>query len=893
MADEERTYSIGTYYREFESIQKDLGRLSENLDNCLSDPSTTNLARDYQGTKAGGAQNLHLLVTCSIAEFDDKIKTMGTVDIDMAIFYFEEQIQLVYKLDEDAKIGDSNLSQLRQKLIKCFLRKAELSKHHTRTVSVGLLKEKDGDHVDRTEDIAAYEDIGSLSFAELQALLYYNGVQYDGNASKDVLVSLVKREVLDIMDESDEEWEPPGDHEINWTMPRLNSETKTVDHEPCQFDEVRSDEGSENKDELVVSPEEASNRNEESQAEEYQGKQAETILEKNESKRASDLGGTQPETREEKEKTLVEKTYQETLSNTEEDSPVMALADQPQDCSPQINDQILLNQKEDESVVDWDPTPLLEDLLADIRRPEAISFEKKETQEKSNERGNSKLEGYLEKLPVNQSKPTLLKGWKKRYFRISLGKIHYFQDHLAAKPLGSILLTGSDLKVVNEREIQVVAQNTGNLLTIKCSSSNESNDWYRMIKRESAISTPVTAPVKVPSQLENPMRSDFIIIDLGANTIKGGFVGEEQPRVVFPAVYAVKKELNGKRKFTESGLPDPSMCRCGYDALKPEVRKNSKLIFPLRPTLKVDKFSIKTRYIPGFIDKVVKDLGVDPQNSTVILICQRHFGDKDKESILDHLFGHLGVSAVHSAQQALLSLYSYKDTTGIVVDIGDHIDVFPVIEDCIIENASSSIPQGGQLVTENLARLLSEGGYRFFSEIESYIVRYLKEKTAFVSIDYEKELEVKANDADVVVDVGKYNLPGKQKSINISSERFRCAEGLFDPNKWGKDYDGIHKMVEKAIKQSGIDHRKELCKKIFLSGGTTMIEGFRERLQKEVKLLMPETVNVTVHAAENRANAAFMGATVIAEQPTFSRNLVDKESWFDHGIDIFNRMTVG
>ena len=48
---------------------------------------------------------------------------------------------------------------------------------------------------------------------------------------------------------------------------------------------------------------------------------------------------------------------------------------------------------------------------------------------------------------------------------------------------------------------------------------------------------------------------------------------------------------SGGRKFTESGLPDPSMCTCGYDALKPEVRKSSKLIFPLRPTLKVDKVS--------------------------------------------------------------------------------------------------------------------------------------------------------------------------------------------------------------------------------------------------------------------------------------------------------------
>ena len=45
-----------------------------------------------------------------------------------------------------------------------------------------------------------------------------------------------------------------------------------------------------------------------------------------------------------------------------------------------------------------------------------------------------------------------------------------------------------------------------------------------------------------------------------------------------------------------------------------------------------------------------------------------------------------------------------------------------------------------------------------------------------------------------------------------------------------------------------------------------------------------------VHAAENRANAAFMGASVIAEQPTFGRNLINKEDWLDHGSDIFSRM---
>ncbi len=47
----------------------------------------------------------------------------------------------------------------------------------------------------------------------------------------------------------------------------------------------------------------------------------------------------------------------------------------------------------------------------------------------------------------------------------------------------------------------------------------------------------------------------------------------------------------GGRKFTETGIPDPALCRCGYEALEPEVRQKSKLVFPLRATLKVDKVS--------------------------------------------------------------------------------------------------------------------------------------------------------------------------------------------------------------------------------------------------------------------------------------------------------------
>ena len=58
-----------------------------------------------------------------------------------------------------------------------------------------------------------------LKLSVSKALLYYNGVQYDEKASKDTLVSLVRGRILEIDDEVADDWEPPGESELNWTLP--------------------------------------------------------------------------------------------------------------------------------------------------------------------------------------------------------------------------------------------------------------------------------------------------------------------------------------------------------------------------------------------------------------------------------------------------------------------------------------------------------------------------------------------------------------------------------------------------------------------------------------------------------------------------------------------------
>jgi len=37
------------------------------------------------------------------------------------------------------------------------------------------------------------------------------------------------------------------------------------------------------------------------------------------------------------------------------------------------------------------------------------------------------MEGYMEKLPTNKKKATLLKTWKRRYFKTKEGKLYYFE----------------------------------------------------------------------------------------------------------------------------------------------------------------------------------------------------------------------------------------------------------------------------------------------------------------------------------------------------------------------------------------------------------------------------------------------------------------------------------
>ena len=66
----------------------------------------------------------------------------------------------------------------------------------------------------------------------------------------------------------------------------------------------------------------------------------------------------------------------------------------------------------------------------------------------------------------------------------------------------------------------------------------------------------------------------------------------------------------------------------------------------------------------------------------------------------------------------------------------------------------------------------------------------------------------------------------------------------------GVDSPTLPKLIEQTILKCPMDVRREMWQSIYLSGGSTLIPGFPERLRKELGKIAPSTVAIQVSVAD-------------------------------------------
>lgn len=286
-----------------------------------------------------------------------------------------------------------------------------------------------------------------------------------------------------------------------------------------------------------------------------------------------------------------------------------------------------------------------------------------------------------------------------------------------------------------------------------------------------------------------------------------------------------------------------------------------------------------------------------------------------REAALQVIFQELGFAAVVMAPPAVLSLRWFAATPaaapgtpcaaaaaigcGLVVDAGfSYTHAVPVFDWNVVLSGIKRIDLGGKALTNYMKELVS---YRSINMMdESYLLEHIKDVLSFVSLDTTADLAAsRRRDSPfrkewllpdgVTSTWGHLRDPSEPRGpkdpiLVVNNERFMVPEAIFNPADIGMEQAGIAETIADAISSCHPHLHGLLYSNVILTGGIAKCPGFRERVEAELRPLVPDDYELHVSLVENPDKAAWYGGMLLGSAPgEFRARALTKAEWQQHG----------
>jgi len=398
------------------------------------------------------------------------------------------------------------------------------------------------------------------------------------------------------------------------------------------------------------------------------------------------------------------------------------------------------------------------------------------------------------------------------------------------------------------------------------------------------------------------------VIDVGTGYTKMGYAGNKEPQFIIPSAIAVKDTAKvgdeAHRRLTR-GVEDLDFY-IGDEAM--EQKTPYAIKYPVRHGL-VEDWDLMERYLEQCIFKYLR---AEPEDHYFLLTEPPLNTPENREYTAEIMFESFNVPGLYIAVQAVLSLAATLrkkqsrsgNLTGVVIDSGDGVThVIPVADGYVIGSCIKHIPIAGRSITSFIQHLLREREVGIPPEQSLETAKAIKERHCYMCPNIAKEFHRYDTEPGKYIKqyTGINAITKKEFTVDVGYERFLGPEIFFHPEFANPDFTvPISETVDNVVQNCPIDVRRDLYRKIVLSGGSTMFKDFGKRLERDIKRSVdsrlrdtelltgqkPTPIDVQVVSHQMQRYAVWFGGSMLASTPEFYQVCHTKAQYDEYGPSI-------
>lgn len=407
-----------------------------------------------------------------------------------------------------------------------------------------------------------------------------------------------------------------------------------------------------------------------------------------------------------------------------------------------------------------------------------------------------------------------------------------------------------------------------------------------------------------------------LVMDFGSYSVRAGYAGEDSPKVEFPSTIGVVEAAEKMETDDLSGAISEKKYYIDTNNIR-LPRANMEMSAFMSECM-IDNWDIFEQVVDYTYSKHLRSVPAEHP----VLMSEAPWNTKAKrEKLTELMFEKYNIPAFFLCKSAVLTAFANGRPTGLVVDSGaTYTTAVPVYDGYVLQQGIVKSPLAGNFITAECEKYFKENNieivppYKIASKevvderkpakwtekanlpslTDSYkkymIYDVLQDFTASVLQVSDQPYDQESADQ---LPTYHYEVPNGY-NFDIGAERLRISEGLFDPSTIkgipaGNSMLGVSHLVTTSVGMCDIDIRPSLFSSVIVSGGNSLIQGFTERLSRDLTIKTPPNMRLklvippTVPGNTERRFSCWIGGSILASLGSFQQMWISKQEYDEHG----------